>query len=323
VILDVGHGNSALIREPNQVTLVDAAPGRTVIEALGELGLTTVNNIVISHADADHCGGLVGLLLDEGLTVENVMLNADAVKESRSWHEVRVALRDASRRAKTKILLGVTSETLLSGHIEFRFEVLAPEPSLAAGGPGSTDDKGRRLTSNSMSAVIRIWRKGIPLALFPGDIDGIGLEHLLEDHPSCEARILVFPHHGGSPGSNVDARSFASRLCRAVMPQIVVFSLGRDKFGTPQPAIIDGVREAVPNAHIVCTQLSTRCAAALPAAAGDHLSRRSSKGAFRNVSCGGTLVFDADSPALLSQPTAKGHTDFVTASAPTALCRKR
>jgi hypothetical protein len=319
-ILDVGHGNSALIVDESHVTLIDASLGSTVGETLRAAGISRINTVIISHADADHCGGLVGLLLDEGLVIDAVRLNSDAIKATVLWNDLTRAMQDARRRASTRIMVGLTSDTQLSGHAEFRLEVLGPDPTLAAKGPGSTDHEGRRLTANSMSAIVRVWRRGVPVALFPGDIDGVGLDSLLREHPDPIARLVVFPHHGGSPGGGASARHFARRLCAAVKPETVVFSLKRGKLGNPLPAIILGVRDAVPNAHIICTQLSSRCAAELPAQRAVHLSDRIAKGAYRNLCCGGTIVLNHEGATVLRSPSKEEHARFVLASAPSALC---
>ena len=39
--------------------------------------------------------------------------------------------------------------------------------------------------------------------LLTGDLDGIGLENLLEETGDIKSRVLVFPHHGGVPAGFV------------------------------------------------------------------------------------------------------------------------
>ena len=72
----------------------------------------------------------------------------------------------------------------------------------------------------------------MPIALLPGDIDQIGLEHLFEDNSDIQAWLLVFPHHGGRPGAG-DVREFTNVLCNKVQPKIVVFSIRENRKDFP------------------------------------------------------------------------------------------
>ncbi len=116
-----------------------------------------------------------------------------------------------------------------------------------------------------MSVVIGLIHDSSRVTLFPGDMSEHGLDNLLKKHQNIEAQILVFPHHGGRPGNN-NGFDFAKKLCNLVKPNLVVFSLGRNHhFGpnhdeNPRDDIMKGVLTAIPSAHIMCTQLSGKCA---------------------------------------------------------------
>lgn len=321
LILDVGHGNSALVVEPAAVTVIDVAPGPIVSEALRQADIVEVGQVIISHADNDHCGGLVGLLLDEEITIDTVWINTDVSKTTRTWEHLLRALADARKRKNLKVLNGVTTDHNINGfHELFRLEVLAPSPMLSlGGGPGTHDHDGRQITTNSMSAVIRVWYKEIPFALFAADIDDLGLGRLLSDVSDLRARTLVFPHHGGLAGG-AEAARFAATLASAARPELVVFSIGRGRFANPNPEIVAAIKSTVPEAHIACTQLSEHCAANVPETAAHHLSGHASSGAARNMCCGGTLDLDLEGESVLRRPTREAHQRFVQISAATALC---
>jgi len=91
--------------------------------------------------------------------------------------------------------------------------------------------------------------------LLPGDMDWVGLDNLLEACPQPNARVLVFPHHGGTPHGGRE-REFARTHVPGVKPELVLFSIGRGVHNTPRPEIVAGVRAAAPSAHVMCTQLS-------------------------------------------------------------------
>lgn len=319
IVFDVGHGNCAIIRDDALVTLIDAARGNTVVRALQRLGITAIDRILISHADNDHVGGLLTLLLDRRIHIRDIYVNSDAEK-GRAWRMLRSALADARRRdPQLQIHVGLTMDMSFQGATS-RIEVLAPSPEVAMGGVGSTDLHGRRITANSMSAVLLLSIDNVSAALFCADIDDAGLRNLFEEVPQPRAPVVVFPHHGGLPG-RADPEAFARDLCNAVQPRIVIFSLGRGVHDNPHPAIIRGVRQAVPGAHIACTQLSTHCSASVPAVAVSHLLDAPAKGLLRNACCAGTLSIRVEKGVVLVGPDLRSHATFVTRNAPTALCR--
>ena len=59
IVLDVGHGNCAVLRDREAVTVIDCPPpATTLVETLEVLDINIIDQILISHADIDHAGGL-------------------------------------------------------------------------------------------------------------------------------------------------------------------------------------------------------------------------------------------------------------------------
>ena len=62
-ILDVGQGDSILIRSPEGKTaLIDAGPSYHVVELLKSRGIKSLDLVVVSHHHADHYGGMVAVV---------------------------------------------------------------------------------------------------------------------------------------------------------------------------------------------------------------------------------------------------------------------
>lgn len=253
IILDVGHGNCAILRDTEIVTIIDCPPTSTLLDTLAYLDINNIHQVLISHADYDHAGGLPVLL--RKIAVQNVYINPDANKKNIIWREIRVALELAHEKGTLvhPSLTSNLSKKISSGQVEI--EILAPSLGVALGGSGGQDLEGRNLTSNAMSVVIGLVHDTHRIALLPGDMDEIGLDNLLRKHEHIEAQILVFPHHGGNPGTT-HGQLFAQKLCDAVHPRLIVFSHGRNYLLNPRKDIMQGVNMAVPLAHIMCTQLS-------------------------------------------------------------------
>lgn len=321
-ILDVGHGNSAVVAVPGWVAVIDAGPGSALLSFLREQRITTVDELLISHADEDHIGGLIALLASGEFSVRRVRLNSDAHKDSDIWNDLLIALDLAQRQGQIDFSPVLTvAENGLFDHQAVRLEILGPSTYLAGRGAGSTDRSGRPITTNSISAVIRVSVDGRRVVLFPGDIDQVGLDELLYDRNlDPHAEVLVFPHHGGRAGQT-DVTTFSASITQAVRPLVVVFSIGRGRHATPLPEVIAAVRANAPATRIACTQLSDRCAAALPKDDPAHLNPIFARGRERSHCCAGTIVISDGAGAGVVLPGAAEHVAFIRANASTALCQ--
>lgn len=328
VILDVGHGNCAILKDTNGTVIIDCPSEATLLETLEELSIKEISHILISHADEDHIAGLVNLLFNEELKIHAVHLNSDLNRDTKIWKDVLSALGDARKRYNMKVSAELT--TAMTGEFDVgqvKVEVLAPVPELAlSGGAGAKDLKGRKLNSNSMSAVIGMVHDSHRVAILAADVDKVGLDNLLQESRDLSADILVFPHHGGKPGSG-DAKAFAQQLCNLVKPKLVIFSIGRvsigkGRFGNPRQEIVEGVVASVPEAHILCTQLSQQCAASLPSSEPTHLNSIPAKGRISNSCCGGTVSIKIDGSKTTYAARIALHREFIDNKVPTPVCRK-
>lgn len=265
-VLDVGHGSSAVLMSGDDVAVFDTGTGSGLLEFLQEQHVHRIKTVVVSHADRDHIGGLVGLLAANTVAVDRVVLNTDSLQSSAAWDDLLYEL-DARRRS------GATrfDTSIHSGDDEVFGTVTAtaaaPSAYLTARGPGSKDRSGRRISSNSISAVIRLAGAAGPVAVLAGDLDIVGFDELVRAGGAIDAPVLVFPHHGGGIGSS-HVRGYVSALVERVRPRVVVFSIGRRREGTPDPEIVRCLRAVAPDARIIahscrgtaqsCSQRSSR-----------------------------------------------------------------
>jgi competence protein ComEC len=160
------------------------------------------------------------------------------------------------------------------------------------------------------------------VVLLPGDVDSTGFDNLLNSGFDCSAAIVVFPHHGGKPGSG-NLEAFVKEFCRKTNPQIVIFSIGRGgSYINPNPQLLDLVRQELPNARIICTQLSRHCAKDLTTNNQNHLTERFARGKLNNQCCGGTIEIKLDNIENSMLPDMELHRKFISMAAPTSLCMK-
>lgn len=320
-ILDVGHGNCAVLVD-DKVVVIDAGPGTTLLDFLKEEGIKEVAVVLISHADEDHIKGLVSLFESQTVVVRLVRINSDGIKNSPTWNDLMYLLDEANKAGRVRFEVGLTTNQ--TGDFDtgrIRIEILAPTPGLAAKGPGSHDHKGRKLSSNSMSAVIRLLRQGKPLVLLPGDIDEVGLENVLESGTDISAEIAVFPHHGGGASSG-NLSGFASSFCKASQPGKLLFSIGRGRYDTPKPEVVAAALREIPKVRVLCTQLSEHCASQLPTSDPGHLTSKVSKGKEFRRCCAGSISVSLTEKEANLLPILEAHAEFIGSAAPSALCMK-
>jgi len=322
IILDVGHGGCAILRDTNDVVIIDCAPSSTLAETLEHLKIREISSILISHADYDHIGGLVALISSGEVRIHNLFLNPDALKETEIWEDLRFAVRKARKHGFIKVHTTLTTEQ--TGQIDteqVKIEILAPSPELAMSGAGGRDLQKNRLGSNSMSVVVGLVHNSHRVTILPGDIDEVGFKNLADDHTDLSADILVFPHHGGRSGQ-VDDEAFAYAFCNLVKPKLVLFSFDRNQSKNPREEIIKGIRSAVPHAYFMCTQLSKTCANQVPEANFDHLFQLPAKGRASKTCCGGSIIISINGKSTIDTFSSKRHSIFVRNEVPTPLCLK-
>lgn len=320
VVLDVGHGNAAVLHEGGATLVIDAACRSHVLEYLKARQIASLDLVILSHSDQDHIAGLLAIL-GAGISVKLVILNSDPGKDSAIWRDLVFGLEDARTRGELVFKVGLSSGPLdVTGLNRCKLEITGPTPALAAIGVGARDRRERKITSNSISACIRVFYEDTPVALLAGDIDDVALDAMLNSKQDLSAHILVFPHHGGLPG-RADPTVFSKALLSAVEPDSVIFSIGRGKHDTPRPEILDAILAHGKEIYVACTQLSAQCSEKPLSTAMNHLSGLPSAGTGSNMCCSGTISIDFQTAAIAG-PKREAHRDFIRQSVPTPLCKR-
>jgi beta-lactamase superfamily II metal-dependent hydrolase len=319
-VVDVGHGSCVVVRVGEFVAIIDTGPNGALLEYLRQEGIDSVDVVIISHADADHIAGLSGLLSQQ-VVVRRVIWNSDSMKTSDLWEDLVFQLdglhEDGATKADEEAADGLLVEL---GDGAVAIKVIAPRIRLRRRGAGGKDELGQSITSNSVSVVVQVIVDGESVLLVPGDIDGVGLYHLLDRNPlDISSRYLVLPHHGGRMPPVSSSGESVYRLVQAVNPEAVFVSNGRGRYGTPRPDVIEAVRKALPAVQIACTQLSASCSAELMPRGGAPVSH--SAGWLRGASCAGTIRL-APGDGIGAGLDRRAHIDFVSNRVSAALCRR-
>jgi competence protein ComEC len=236
------------------VTVIDAGRGPELLDFLIRNKISKVDILILSHADEDHIAGVMGVLNTDEIEIDNVYLNTDSSKGSDIWDDLAYTLHNYHKLGEIKNFSNYITPNL-NGKLnrgEITVEVLGPNSYIAAKGPGSTDRKGRKITTNSISAAIRLLYKNKPIVILPGDIDDLGLSYLLEDCNDIKAWLAVFPHHGGYSGKG-EIVEFTSCFCSYIRPEIIVFSIGRNIKDFPNKHVVDTIATAYQDVTMLST----------------------------------------------------------------------
>lgn len=294
-VLDVGHGNCALVTGDSDHAVVDAPLGDLLVSLLLERGIERIGAVVVSHADADHLGGVQALLYDERIKVDRLYVNPEQKRTSKVWETFKVAALAAEINGT--IIKGATrgDEITVS---DVTLQILSPTGG--QGLAGACGKIGKKLYSaNRLSIVVRVMHNNIGRVLLPADMDGAALDDIVASNVGLSADVLVFPHHGGH--SNANSSEFTDKLLKATQASHVVFSLGHWP-RNPLPAIVNGVRTV--GVSLCCTGLSSRC----------------QPDASRGSSCAGTVTIDLRTGSWNSRED-KRHQNYVSTQVEEPLCR--
>ncbi len=226
-LLDVGQGDAILVVSPQGRTLLIDAGGSlggpasdfdvgedVVSPYLWSRGISRLDAVALTHAHADHIGGL-----------RSVMAN---FRPAEIWLgpnppvPVYRALLEAASAQRVKVVNRVEGEAFDFGGA--RIEVLAPP----------RDWKLTQRPRNDDSLALRVTLGGTS-ALLAGDVERRIERRLAELAP--EAELLKVAHHGS-------ATSTSFELLDAVRPQYAAISVGfRSPFGHPRPEVLARLAE--------------------------------------------------------------------------------
>lgn len=212
-VLDVGHGDSIVVRTPDRrVLLIDAGTpeaGRYVVAPfLRSRGIHTLDAMIVTHPDADHVGGAAPVLRQ--VRVRQLWTNGFLMAEA-----------DARRIPQHRLAAGMR----VRGLDDLELAVLHPPAGFVPG----TDP-----SSNDNSLVLKL-TKGLAGILFCGDLEEQGVPWLLASQQALGSAVLKVPHHGSALGSAGGA------FIRAVRPRVAVISVGW-LHRLPDAAVLDDLK---------------------------------------------------------------------------------
>jgi competence protein ComEC len=226
---DVGQGSAVLIETKNRRLVFDLGPSygpdsdagsAVIVPYLRARGFKEIDGLVLSHFDADHIGGLRGVL--GSVSVGWV---ASSIPASENIWRSAPKRFFACRRGDVWEWDGV------------RFEFMYPD-LIELKKPGTKSAASLGVKSNSSSCVLKVSAKGVS-ALLTADIEANDERKILKKTyaSNLQADVLFVPNHGSKTSSS-------EPFVGAVSPKLAIFQLGfRNRFKYPDTNVLQRYKD--------------------------------------------------------------------------------
>lgn len=223
---DVGQGDSFLIREPfnksinmidtggkirfNQSNKVKYQAPRISINYLKSIGINHVDNLVLTHQDADHTGDVPSIL--KNLKVKRIFIGIGTNNNQNFMKKILPNIRD------TKICF-IKNDMRIPN---FPFYIYHPF------NPG--------LGTNEDSVVLSTQQGGLKF-LFMGDLGQEGEKDIIKRYPNIKADVLKLGHHGSKNSSS-------DEFLQYINPKISIISAGKkNRYNHPNKEVLDKLKK--------------------------------------------------------------------------------
>jgi competence protein ComEC len=222
--LDVGQGDAIFVEFPNgRRLLIDTGPAmrdydtgeRVIVPFLRARGITRIDDVLVTHCDADHSGGMSYLF--SHVAAGRLMLS-----------RAREEQPDYRRGAAAAAASGAVVDTV-SGH-----DTLAGIAPCSGFVFGRADSAGH----GNDASLVAVIRYGDHSFFFSGDMGPELEDTLLARGLLQRCTVLKAPHHGSRINST-------PAIIGRLLPRYCVITVGEhNRFGHPSPEVVSGYRRA-------------------------------------------------------------------------------
>jgi len=221
---DVGQGDAALIRTPqDQTILIDGGPDRTILTKLGEsLPWTrrTIDLVILSHPHADHVAGLNYVLAR--YRVRHVLMTG-AIHTTPEYLKFLELLKNK----EVPVTIAQAGQVIeLNGGVSV--EVLWPFKSVV----------GERVNDLNITSIVNRVVYKATAVLFTGDTPKENEAALLNSGSDLTAQILKVAHQGSRTSSSEE-------FIKAVAPEVAVIPVGQNSYGHPHAEVVERLKKLV------------------------------------------------------------------------------
>ncbi|WP_295194760.1 ComEC/Rec2 family competence protein [Veillonella sp.] len=226
-VLNIGQGDSILIRSGNDYSLIDTGDvdhRDNLVAYLKKYNVTKLKNVIITHPHADHLGGFYAIT-KAGIPIEHVYDNGASYNSS----VYNTYMKNVDR-------LKIPRTVLYKGDVvDFgngaTFTVYAPWEA----DPITSEKSGDDVNNNSIVGKLEFGKFSM---LFTGDAERLEENRLIkEQNTKLSSRFLKVGHHGSNTSSQKD-------FLRSVRAETAVISVGEKSiYGHPADQTIKRLKE--------------------------------------------------------------------------------
>lgn len=222
-VLDVGHGQCILLHQGDGDILVDCgADGDTTGESAARFlishGITSLDAVVITHFDADHCNGLPQLL-------DRVPAETVYYPKTEEAFQVQEQILSQTGSARLQPVTAAAEIALEQGQIRI----------LPAVGGTKENDTGLSVLASVRECDI----------LITGDLSEKAEARLIARYDLPDLEVFVAGHHGSKA-------STGKALLDALRPETVLISVGKNSYDLPARQSLERIEES--GAEFYCTR---------------------------------------------------------------------
>ncbi|MEE0946407.1 MAG: ComEC/Rec2 family competence protein [Acutalibacteraceae bacterium] len=213
--LNVGEGDSILIRSNGRFVLIDTGDGESVdiVRKLKGYGVTTIDALVLTHWHSDHIGGAVSVA--EKFNVLNVV--APALPDiNNETYKNAVEVYDNLRSQNVDFTYAVVGMRINVG--DFKLSVLYSDRTNA-----EENDRSVVMMANCRNKKF----------LLMSDAEFLTEAELISESINLDCDVIKIGHHGSKNSTSDD-------LIEAASPQYAVISVGvKNKYGHPSDTVLN------------------------------------------------------------------------------------
>ena len=214
--LDVGQGDSTLIKAGDHAMLIDAGEnekGEEVKEYLESQGIEKLDYIIGTHPDSDHIGGMDVAI--RAFDSEQIFM-PEVEKDTKTYKEVV----ESAEEKKEEIIAPEVGETYALGEAEFT--IVCPN--------------GEDYSSANDFSIGILLEHGENRFLFVGDAEEDSEEEMLENNIELKADVYKVSHHGSRTATSEE-------FLQEVSPKYAIISCGEgNSYGHPHAEVLNELR---------------------------------------------------------------------------------
>jgi len=207
--LDVGQGDSILVKTASKNILIDGGPtdaGNTMVNDLNTYQVSKIDLMVATHPHADHIGGLISVL-QSNILVQDIIYNGLNYTSTQTFNTWKTLALSHNLTQGSRGQIYAMSPTI-------NFTILSPTSPT-------------QFTNMNTESIVMKLQVGNVSVMLTGDAQYDTEQFLVSSGSNLQSQILKVGHHGSSTSTS---QSFLN----AVAPNYAAISCGlNNQYGHP------------------------------------------------------------------------------------------